>query len=172
VIYTLDPRGLATFEGTALDGNYSLADFHKREAAFRDTQKGLNQMARETGGVFFHDNNDLDQGLASALDDMSSYYLIGYQPQRTDFDQVRGLPTFHKIEVKVLPAGLQVRSRNGFVGVPDPPAVMKEAGRKSAKGELQKALFSPFHANGFPVHLSAFYSASAAVPRCFAPCWP
>jgi hypothetical protein len=93
---------------------------------------------------------------------MSSYYLIAYQPQRGDFDKVRGLPKFHKIEVKVLRPGLQVRSRNGFVGVPDPLSIPENAAPKSAKEELRKALFSPFHANGFPVHLSAFHSAATA----------
>jgi VWFA-related protein len=168
VIYTLDPRGLVSQFFTAVDamgtmtlGNGIDNDEAKRLAAYRGTQKGLEQLAQGTGGIFFHDYNGLTQGLASALDDMSSYYLIGYQPQRTDFDQVRGLPKFHKIEVKVLRAGLQVRSRNGFVGVPDPPAVTEDTVRKSGKEELQKALFSPFHANGFPVHLSAFYSAAA-----------
>jgi len=169
VIYSLDPRGLVSQFFTAVDamgtmtlGNGIDNDEAKRLAAYRGTQKGLEQLAQGTGGIFFHDDNDLSQGLASALDDMSSYYLIGYQPQRTDFDQVRGLPKFHKTEVKVLRARLQVRSRNGFVGVPDPPAFSKDAGRKSSKEELRKALFSPFHANGFPVHLSAFYSAATA----------
>jgi VWFA-related protein len=166
-IYTLDPRGLVSQFFTAVDakgtmtlGNGIDNDEAKRLAAYRDTQKGLEQLAQGTGGIFFRDANDLSQGLANALDDMSSYYLIGYQPQSTDFDQVRGRPKFHKTEVKVLRGGLQVRSRNGFVGVPDPPAFSKDAAQKSAKDELQKALFSPFHANGFPVHLSAFYSAS------------
>ncbi len=168
VIYTLDPRGLVSQFFTAVDakgtmflGNGIDNDEAKRLAAYRDTQKGLEQLAQGTGGIFFHDYNDLSQGLASALDDMSSYYLIGYQPQRTDFDQVRGLPKFHKNEVEVLRASLRVRSRNGFVGVPDPPAVLENTASKSGKEELRKALFSPFHTNGFPVHLSAFYSASA-----------
>jgi VWFA-related protein len=169
VIYTLDPRGLVSQFFTAVDAKGTMRlgdginnDEAKRLAAYRDTQKGLEQLAQGTGGIFFHDYNDLSQGLASALDDMSSYYLIGYQPQRTDFDQVRGRPKFHETKVKVLRSGLQVRSRNGFVGVPDSPAFSEDTGRKSGKKELQKALFSPFHANGFPVHLSAFYSASSA----------
>jgi VWFA-related protein len=164
VVYTLDPRGFQSFRGSALDGGIAggtLRWAREREAVFRETQKGLDQLARGTGGIFFHDSNDLAQGLASALDDMGSYYLIGYQPQRTDFDQVRGAPQFHKIEVKVLRSGLEVRSRNGFVGVPDPAATAEATSPKSGKEELRKALFSPFHANGFPVHLSALYSASA-----------
>ncbi len=167
VIYSLDPRGLVSQFFTAVDakgtmflGNGIDNDEAKRLAAYRDTQKGLEQLAEGTGGLFFHDYNDLSQGLASALDDMSSYYLIGYQPQRTDFDQVRGLPKFHKTDVKVLRAGLQVRSRNGFVGVPDPPAISEGTTRESREDELRRALFSPFQASGFPVHLSAFYSAA------------
>jgi VWFA-related protein len=170
VLYTLDPRGLASFSLTAVDVSIACAkpgviqvEEAKRQAAYRDSQISLDQLARGTGGIFFHDNNDLEQGLATALDDMASYYLIGYQPQRDDFNQGRGRPQFHKIEVKVRRLGLQVRSRNGFVGVPDPPAVPEDAARKSGKEELRKALFSPFHSNGFPVQLSAFYSA-ATVP--------
>lgn len=165
VLYTIDPRGLASFFLTAVDvmsGSPAKirAAEREREAVYHASQRSLDQLAQGTGGIFFHDNNDLNQGLANALDDMSSYYLLGYQPQREDFDQVRGLPKFHKIEVKVLRAGLQVRSRNGFVGVPDPPAASESSARESREDELRRALFSPFQANGFPVHLSAFYSAA------------
>jgi VWFA-related protein len=163
VIYTLDPRGLASFFLTAVDvcqGCLPRVWEAKRQADYHGSQRSLDQMAQGTGGIFFHDDNDLSQGLAKALDDMSSYYLIGYQPQSADFDQVRGLPKFHKTDVKVLRAGLQVRSRNGFVGVPDPPAVSEGTARESREDELRRALFSPFQANGFPVHLGAFYSAA------------
>jgi VWFA-related protein len=165
VIYTLDPRGLASFTCMADGADCSLAESHKNEAAFRETQNGLDQLARGTGGIFFHDNNDLGQGLVNALDDMSSYYLLGFQPQRADFDHVGGVPQFHKIEVKVLRAGLHVRSRNGFVGTPDPPVTAEGAGPESGKATLRKAMLSPFHTNGFPVRLSAFYSAAAKDPK-------
>ncbi|HXB70771.1 MAG TPA: VWA domain-containing protein [Candidatus Acidoferrales bacterium] len=176
VLYTFDPRGLASFFLSAVDVCNSCAGGGGprkigaaeggRQAFYRASQKSLDQMARGTGGIFFHDNNDLDQGLANALDDMAGYYLIGYQPQRADFDPVRGLPQFHRIEVKVLRPGLQVRSRNGFAGTPDPPAAAlmdsarEDTAQQLGKEELRKALFSPFQASGFPVHLSAFYSAS------------
>jgi VWFA-related protein len=121
VIYTVDPRGFAIFSCAADMGDCTLEDAHRREAIFRDSQKGLDQLAQGTGGIFFHDDNGLSQGLVNALDDMGSYYLLGYQPRREDFDPVGGLPQFHKIEVKLLRAGLHVRSRNGFVGTPDLP---------------------------------------------------
>jgi VWFA-related protein len=162
-IYTLDARGLVSFDATALDagpaaGGIKMA--HAREAPYRASQTSLDQLARGTGGLFFHDENDLVQDLATALDDMRSYYVIGYQPDRKDFEKVRGQAQFHKTEVRVLRAGLRVRSRNGFVGIPDPPAVPDGPVRKSGKEELRKALSSPFHSNAFPVQLSAFYSAA------------
>jgi VWFA-related protein len=159
VIYTMDPRGLAIFTCAADMGDCSIADSHRHEAIFRASQTGLEQLAQGTGGIFFHDDNDLGKGLVNALDDMSDYYLLGYQPRRGDFDAVRGLPQFHKIEVKLRRAGLHVRSRNGFFGKPDPTAAPEAAAPDSARTALQKAMLSPFHANGFPVRLSAFYSA-------------
>lgn len=163
VIYTIDARGLVSFFLTAADAcrpprcNVRLEE-GKRQSAFRASQKSLDLLARGTAGIFFHDDNDLDRGLSNAVDDMDSYYLLGYQPQREDFDRVRGNARFHRIEVKVLRPGLQVRSRNGFIGTPDaPPAAHAE----SAQEQLRRALLSPFQANGFQVQLSAFYSASA-----------
>jgi VWFA-related protein len=178
VLHTFDARGLQSFFLTAADGCRHCAARGQpakiraaegqRQAGFYGSQTSLDQMARGTGGIFFHDDNDLGKGLANALDDLGSYYLIAYQPLRGDFDTVRGRAKFHKTEVKVLRAGLQVRSRNGFFGTPDPPPVTEPAARRKLAGpgsereELRKALFSPFQANGFPVQLSAFYSASTA----------
>jgi VWFA-related protein len=162
VIYTFDPRGLASYQCTGKDGGCPADLAQKRATTFRTAQAGLDQLARGTGGIFFHDKNDLDRGLREALDDMGSYYLIGYQPRREDFEPVRSAARFHTIEVKVLRAGLQVRSRNGFLGTPDLPARAVENAPKSSKEELRKALFSPFHGSGFPVRLTALYSAANA----------
>lgn len=158
-IYTFDPRGLASFYMTAVDHVApALADAEQaaREAAYRASQRSLEELARGTAGLFFHDNNDLDRGLTAALNDMSSYYLIGYQPHRDDFDLVHGRPRYHTIEVKVLRPGLHVRSRAGFAGVPDSAT---DSPARSGADQLRTALFSPFQANGFPVQLSAFHSA-------------
>jgi VWFA-related protein len=176
VLYTFDARGLVSFFLTAFDKCAHCAARGQpakirameaqRQAGFYGSQVSLDQMARGTGGIFFHDDNDLGKGLANAIEDLGSYYLIAYQPRRSDFDTVGGRPKFHKIEMKVLRPHLQVRSRSGFLGTPDPaPAAEPAAGHKlagpgSEREGLRKALFSPFQANGFPVQLSAFYSAS------------
>ncbi len=163
-VYTLDPRGVAAFGLTAVDkcmcGNHPqrMKSYEmQRDSAYRATQQGLEQLARGTGGTFFHDDNDLTEGMVSAIADMDGYYLLGYQPHREAFETIRGAAQFHKIEIKILRPGLQVRSRNGFVGMPD--KVLQKA-PPSGRDALRNALFSPFQANGFPVRLSAFYSAS------------
>jgi VWFA-related protein len=105
VLYTFDARELVGFFLTARDkcrcawrGEPAIirAAEGQREADFYSSQVSLDQMARGTGGIFFHDDNDLGKGLANAIDDLGSYYLIAYQPRRSDFDTVGGRPKFHK----------------------------------------------------------------------------
>jgi VWFA-related protein len=145
VIYTFDMRGIvATYDAHLPPG-------------FWASQGPMDVLARGTGGIFFHETNSFGGALAAALEDMSSYYLIGYRPQREDFDRVKGNPQFHKIQVKALRAGLTVRSRDGFAGVPDAEAVSQT----DPDREFGKALYSPFQGDALPVYLSAFYSASA-----------
>jgi VWFA-related protein len=164
-VYTLDPRGVPAFNLSAVDncacGKNPLAvDAHEtqRKRDYRATQQGLEQLARGTGGIFFHDDNDLTEGMVSAMADMDGYYLLGYQPHREAFEAIRGKLQFHKLEIKILRPGLQVRSRNGFVGTPD--SSVQGSRQPSGRDALRNALLSPFQANGFPVRLSAFYSAS------------
>jgi VWFA-related protein len=146
VVYTFDMRGIiATWDGHL-------------PAGFWASQGSMEQLASHTGGVCYHESNNFGASLASALDDMSSYYLLGYQPQREDFDEVNGRPRFHRIQVRMLRPGLRVRSRDGFIGVPDEPSVSNA----DAGGELRKALNSPFAGGAVPVELSADYSATAS----------
>ena len=167
VLYTFDPRGLVSFGMRAEDVclactgqflNVLENDFNSnRQSDFNRSQTGLEVAARETGGLFFHDNNDLGRGLSEVVDDMGSYYLIGYQPRREDAEGTE--PRFHRLEVRVTRPGLQVRSRKGFLAGPDPgnTEVTAPTGREA----LKRALFSAFRADGFPVRLSAFYAPSA-----------
>ena len=146
-IYTLDPRGVPSFNLSAVDNcacgiNPQAVDSHEmqRKRDYRATQQGLEQLARGTGGIFFHDDNGLTEGMVSAMADMNSYYLLGYQPHREAFETIRGNPQFHKIEIKILRRGLQVRSRNGFVGTPD--RSIESMPPPSGKNALRNALFS------------------------------
>jgi len=40
----------------------------------------LETIARDTGGRYFGNTNDLDHAIQSALRESSSYYMLGYYP--------------------------------------------------------------------------------------------
>jgi len=167
VLYAFDPRGVASFGMRADDlcetcPARTLTSMESgRQAGFDESQQSLDQMARGTGGLFFHANNDLDRGLSEVADDMDGYYLIGYGPHREDSGGKRGESHYRRIEVRVLRAGMQVRSRKGFADSAGASEGAVQANGKPGREALQRAMLSPFQANGFPVRLNAFYSASA-----------
>jgi VWFA-related protein len=73
---------------------------------------GGEHLADETGGASITTSNDLSAGLARMASDGSAYYLLGYQPERAPDGR------WHRLEVKVLRKGLEVRARRGYVAGP------------------------------------------------------
>ncbi|HVW07287.1 MAG TPA: VWA domain-containing protein [Bryobacteraceae bacterium] len=146
VIYVLDPTG----QDAA--GRVIPAD-----APYR-------RLAEQTGGLWIKSliGKELNADLSEVLEDMSGYYLIGYKPDRSDFELAHGTPVHHDIQVKVRRPGLVVRSRNGFMGVPDP---RERPAPKTREDYLQQALFSPFAATGIRLRLDAVYGAGAPDPK-------
>jgi hypothetical protein len=108
-IYTLDPRGLATNE---FDINEPVGPQQDQRMLQASTDT-LRVIADETDGKAIVARNDLAKGLALALQDSSSYYLIGYTSAMAPIDG-----KFHPIKVQLSAAarrrGLQVRARKGY----------------------------------------------------------
>lgn len=163
VLYTIDPRGIQTLGFTAADQPQAgdSADFAaalgEKSQAYVSSQAGLGLLARETGGLFFHDNNDINLGLRRALQDQSGYYLIGYTPAESTFATKSGQPLFHKIRVQVSRRGVRVRTRTGFFGVPDRNALPAQS---DASGQLLAALTSPFDHGEIHLRLTPLFSYS------------
>jgi hypothetical protein len=111
---------------------------------------GMEYLAQQTGGFFVHDTNDLNLGIRKILDDQSGYYLIGYRPSEATFEAQNGRRAYHKIQVKVRVAGLHVRSRSGFYGIPDEEA---RPVRGTRDEQLAAALASPFSSGGVHLYL-------------------
>jgi VWFA-related protein len=160
VIYAMDMRGLQVLNLQAAESttDYSAAQLEEklsdRRQEFFNTQRGLEYMARLTGGFAIRNANDFGKGIRSVLDDQSGYYLIGYRPDESTFDAAGGRSKFHKVTVNIKRAGLRVRSRSGFYGVAD-----DEARRlKRASGDnFLAALTSPFSANEVGVRLTTLF---------------
>jgi VWFA-related protein len=88
--YPVDPRGLSPVTG----GVFGLAS-------------SLRTMAGVTDGLAII--GDLATGLQRVVDDLSSYYLLGYySPAKQD-------GKFHRITVRVKRPGVQVRARSGYL---------------------------------------------------------
>ena len=114
-------------------------------------------LARETGGVAIHNINDISSALGKAMQDMTGYYLMAYQPQR-DSGKAADTDKEHRIQVKVRRSGLTVRSRKGYTSAGDE---VTDAAPTTREEQLGRALFSPFNAGGIGLHLTPLYSASA-----------
>jgi len=155
VIYSLDAKGLQTLMPTAADNTGAMTGPQFAESLSRmrqqnfESQDGLVFLARETGGVAFLNNNDLNLGIRRALKDQQSYYLLGFDPEDEKFDR-----KYHSIKLKVSRPGLQSRTRAGFLGITDRP---KEIAPQTREAQILSALFSPFGARDVPVQMTSFF---------------
>jgi VWFA-related protein len=161
VIYSIDPRGLVYTGITAADNTAGASPqqiakvSEDRSKLMFDSQDGMVQLANATGGLFLYNNNDIDGSLRKAVEDGDGYYLIGYHPDASTFDEKTGKPKFHSMQVKVKRPGLHVRSRKGFLGERDRPLTQVAHTRQA---QISHALFSPFATGDLHLRLTTIYS--------------
>ena len=58
-----------------------------RRNSFYESQNGLNFLAQQTGGLAIRNTNDLSGGIQRVLEEWRGYYLIGYRPEESTFDE-------------------------------------------------------------------------------------
>src|SRR6185369_189507 len=78
-------------------------------------QEPLHALAADTGGRALLNSNDLEGGIARALDETSRYYLLAWRPE----NEAQRASNFSKIKVQI--AGrpeLKVQLRRGYLGAP------------------------------------------------------
>src|SRR2546423_9817197 len=119
----MDTRGLvASLQDASTErafdpfGRLSLSS-HQELAVSQD---GLNALAADTGGKAIFNTNDLKKGLAPAIRETSTYYLVAWKPDAESQKQRR----FRNLEVKLTGRpDLTVRGRKGYFDLdPTPPA--------------------------------------------------
>jgi VWFA-related protein len=161
VVYAIDPgglryTGLTAVDDTARSDPQSLltTDLARSNREY-ESREGMRQLAEETGGLFLHNGNDLEQELRKAIDDAGGYYLLGYRPEAKTFDARTGEPQFHRLRVRVRRPGLRVRSRSGFLGVEDGD---KPQSGGTPRQQLLRALVSPFSSGDVHVRLTALFN--------------
>jgi VWFA-related protein len=142
-VYPVDVRGLGSdaLPERSSSGPDLLAKTMARNQLLDSTLHNLRSFAEMTGGRAFYERNDLDTGFRNAIEDSSSYYLIGYY--RNSQNLKAG---WRKLEVKLARKDAEIRARSGFlVG---PTTLNPESTQQS---DETFALVSPFDSTGVPL---------------------
>ena len=75
----------------------------------------LANLAYGTGGTYFHNNNDLDEGFRRTADTPEYIYVLGFSPQKLD-------GKFHKLKVTLnKPGSLTLQAREGYYALKPAP---------------------------------------------------
>jgi len=115
----------------------------------------LGELADATGGVFFHNNNDLAEGFKRVSAQPEFIYVLGFSPQNLKLDG-----SYHSLKVTLTKntSGYQSQARRGYFvrqHATDPA--------EQAKQEIEEAVFSRDEINDLPVDLhTQFFKTSAA----------
>ncbi len=107
----------------------------------------LFQMAYETGGMFFHNDNNLYRGVRNILNRQSYYYILTYAMPTQKADG-----SYRRIKVEVTRPGLNVSYRKGYY-------TQKEELKfeSSKKEDIIEALNAPGNMNQIPMTLAYNY---------------
>jgi VWFA-related protein len=152
VISSLDARGLYVIipggdVSTPTKGTPDGANVKARYAsAFASAnQDVLADLADATGGTFFHNSNDLGQGLNLISAPPEFIYVLGFSPLNLKPDN-----SFHALKVTLARGGYQLQARRGYF-------VRQRAAEPAEreKQEIQEALFSRDEIHDLPVALFA-----------------
>lgn len=163
VVNTIDARGLYTPDlGDIADpyrdpprvagpkSSYQVAAQFAQEEV-------LAQLADGTGGTFFHNRNDVDEGLREAGAAPALTYLLGFSPQNLKLDG-----SLHTLKVSfVRKTDYKIQARHGYYA---PRHVVNPV--EAAKQEIQEALFSQDEIRDLPVDLhTQFFKTDASAAR-------
>ena len=69
----------------------------------------MGELADGTGGIFSHDNNDLDAGFKAVTEESEVVYML-----ELPLNGMKANGTYHRLTVKVDRAGMEVQARRGY----------------------------------------------------------
>jgi VWFA-related protein len=167
VISALDPRGLyvmipggdASHEGVIIPNRPDL--LAKKDQIITQglslAEEVLAGLAADTGGQFFHNSNDLDQGFRQVGTLSEVYYILAFSPHDLKYDG-----RFHKLKVSLVnPAGSTIQARRGYFA----PKASEDAATR-AKEEIRQAVFSQDELRELPVDVhTQFFKLNDAEVR-------
>jgi VWFA-related protein len=109
-------------------------------------------LANSTGGTFFHNNNDMDEGLRRVAETPESYYVLGFTPQNLKMDG-----KFHALQVNLkVREKYDLQVRRGYYAPNRAEDAIAEA-----KREIEDELLSSEELHDLPVELhTQFFKAT------------
>ena len=129
-IYPVDLHGLVSGQETmaAVSAAHS-NDIHgaglanaalSQSSILLNSQGSMREVAAETGGRAYMNQNEIRQGVALAVADNQASYLLGYYPENKRWDG-----KYRSIKIKVAQEDIEVRHRKGYFAID--PAAAKNA---------------------------------------------
>jgi VWFA-related protein len=156
VISSLDAQGVYTNMPDTSEQQSPSHIIAAQMLQYRSTEQIANRdvladFADATGGIFFHNNNDLADGFRRLAGAPEYSYLLAFSPQNLKPDG-----KYHKLKVTLKPpAEGSIQARKGYYapkGVSDPSEQVKQA--------IQDAVFSQEEVRDIPVHMQTqFFKA-------------
>jgi VWFA-related protein len=158
-INVLDARGLYTVDimnDISRQGSFSAVlaqqEFLYATSSESSNQLVLGELADATGGAYFHNNNDLDEGFRRVAAAPEYSYVLGFSPQNLKMDG-----RYHKLKVSLKdPEKLTVQARRGYYA---PKHIVDPA--EQDKQEIEEAVFSQDELHDIPIELhTQFFKSS------------
>jgi len=151
-LYTIIPDGDSSQRATMIDPTSTAARVqYQTDSAFTQSDV-LAELAYGTGGTFFHDSNDLDEGFRRVATRPEYFYILGFSPQNLKLDG-----TFHNLKITLKdPRKVALQARRGYYA---PKHIADPA--EAAKQEIEEALFSREELHDLPVEMhTQFFKSS------------
>jgi VWFA-related protein len=149
MISSLNARGLFTTEmdasqqGASSQAAQRLISQHYRESAVA-TEDVLAELADGTGGTFFHNSNDLNEGFARVAAAPEVSYVLGFSPPA-----LRPDGSFHRLKISLVSRkGVSIQARRGYYALKH-----SRNAEEDAKADIEDAVFSREEMRDIPVDL-------------------
>ncbi len=109
-LYSLTPGGNADTPTGVVDPNTTTIKANYDRQATLANMDVMAELAADTGGAFFHDNNDFVGGLKLVATQPEYIYILGFAPQKLKLDG-----SYHKLKIVLKNgAGLEMQARRGY----------------------------------------------------------
>jgi len=157
-LYVIIPYGDASHQPPVIPGDTSRMSTVSTSITIMQTAAAnanadlLAVLADGTGGMFFHNNNDFNEGFRRLADTPEDSYVLGFTPQDLKPDG-----SFHALKVKLNDSQkLSLQARRGYYA----PKKFADA-NEQARQEIEDEMFSQEELHNLPVTLhTQFFKAS------------